>query len=362
MLGSKGLNHLRRFLALCALFFNCGGAPASAHTTSLSYCEISIHETQVAAQLRLNLYELDFAAQLDKNADLRLGDDEVRNGFDLLADRLLANFGVKSAGETGESQLRDLSFSANTGETECSLLFSFSRRLEEEVKFKVTLHNISDSGHWNLAQFRYDGQQEQRFFNLENPETEIELRRGWTSYLKLGTRFLYFSIRSFLNEYEYLAFLIALLVVGGTLGSRVKAAGALLLGHTATFVLGVNGALSLPPRFIDSAVALGVAYIAVENLILKEATNRWLIACFFGLIYGFDFSSAIKDWGLPRKGLIVSLIFFNLGTILGVMTITVLMAWVMNRLTRLQRQRVATTIASVGLMTMGFFWFVKRTL
>lgn len=350
-------------IILFVLWSCCSGwtdKPLLAHTTSISYSEIQIQERQVEVRLRMNLYELNFAAQLDRNSDRFLSDEEIKNGFSRFAPRLFDNFQIRGQGELGRASLERWKFVADTRELECLLTFSFSQILED-VHFKVTLHNITDSGHLDLALLQYDGQQEQRFFNLENSEARVELQRGWMSYLKLGTRFMALGGRRILTGYDYLAFLVGMFLVGQTSSTRLRVAGAFVSSQVLTFLIGALDIATLPSKFVGSAIALSVAYIAVENLLLKETTNRWLVACFFGLIYGFSSSMIVRELGLPRKGRLASLLTFNLGTILAVSIVVAAVSVAFFYLNRFHWQKRVTTWTSLALMCFGFFWFIRRT-
>jgi HupE / UreJ protein len=348
------------FLAFYFIYAGRFHNPLLAHTTGVSYSEIRIYQREVDVHLRLRLSELNFAAQLDSNSDLSISNEEVRIGSSKIARRVFDNFQIEAQGEVGKASLNALKLIPSAGELECSLAYSFSQPIEDVV-LKVTLHNITDTGHWNLAQLQYDDQQEQKYFNLENPTAIIELRRGWMSYVRLGERFLVFGGKRILTGYDSLAFLLGLLLVAQTFNSLVKSVGIFLIAQTLTLQVGALDVISLPPRFVDSAIALSVAYIALENLLLKEVANRWLIAGLFGLIFGFSFSVNIKEWGLPKKGLITSLLSFSLGSILAVGVSAALIFLFLHYLNRFEWQKKATTFASVILVGVGFFWFVKRT-
>jgi hypothetical protein len=348
------------FLAVNLVYAGRANYPLLAHTTGVSYSDIRIYQREISVHLRLRLSELNFAAQLDSNSDLSISNEEVQIGLSRIARRVFDNFQIEAQGEVGKASLNALNLVPSAGELECSLLYSFSQPIEE-VLLRVTLYNITDSGHWNLAQLQYDDQQEQKYFNLENPTAIIELRRGWMSYVRLGERFLVFGGKRILTGYDSLAFLFGLLLVAQTFGSLLKSVGIFLIAQTLTLQVGALDVISLPPRFVDSAIALSVAYIALENLLLKEATNRWLIAGLFGLIFGFSLSVNIKEWGLPKRGLIASLLSFSLGSILGVGVSAALILVFLHYLNRFQWQKKATAFASVVLVGIGFFWFVKRT-
>jgi hypothetical protein len=133
------------------------------------------------------------------------------------------------------------------------------------------------------------------------------------------------------------------------------------MAQLCSFVAGVWTNPMLPARFVSSALALSVIYIAAENLLIEEASHRSWIAGFFGLIYGLGFSSLIRDAGLPERGLGAALIGYQTGIVLSVAG-TVILVFVMTTcFDRLRRQRQAVALASLSLMAFGIFEFVQRT-
>lgn len=347
-------------LAILSIVVSTSEQLIFAHTTSISYSEILIQEKTVQVRLRLNLYEVSFAAQLDGNSDRVLSDAEVRNSFPRWVHKVFDCIQIEGRGETGKASLGEFKFVPDTGALECLLSYSFSQVLEE-VRLRVTLHNLTDSGHLNLALLQYDSQQEQRFFNLENTETRIEVHRGWMSFLKVWTRWLLIGGSRVISSYECVAFLFGLLLVGQGLRSRAKVTGAFLLSQTLTFLLGAFNLVALPQKFVGSAIALSVAYISIENLLIKELSNRWLIALFFGLIYGFSFSSTAAGWALPQKGMLFSLLTISLGIVLAASILAALSSLFLHHLGRLRFHRHVTTLASMILMSFGFLSFARRT-
>jgi hypothetical protein len=331
-----------------------------AHTTSISYSEILIQEKTVQVRLRLNLYEVKFATQLDGNSDRILSDAEVRSSFPAWVHKVFDCIQIEGRGELGKASLSEFKFMTDTGALECLLSYSFSQVLEE-VRFKVTLHNLTDSGHLNLALLKYDSQQEQRFFNLENTETRIEVHRGGMSFLKLWTHWLLIGGSRVISSYECVAFLFGLLLVGQNLKNQAKVTGAFLLSQTVTFLIGAFNLVALPQKFIGSAVALSVAYISIENLLIKELSNRWLIALFFGLIYGFSFSSTSVEWAFPQRGRLFSLLTINLGVAFVVSVVAALSSLLRHYVGRLRFHKQVITLTSMILMSFGFLSFAKRT-
>lgn len=91
---------------------------------------------------------------------------------------------------------------------------------------------------------------------------------------------------------------------------------AFTLAHSITLVISAIGLVTLPSRFVETAIALSVVAAAVNNL-LRTIDARWAVAFALGLLHGFGFSSVLIDLGLPSHELIGALLGFNLGVELG---------------------------------------------
>lgn len=91
---------------------------------------------------------------------------------------------------------------------------------------------------------------------------------------------------------------------------------AFTLAHSITLVISAIGLVSLPSRFVETAIALSVVAAALNN-ILRTIDARWAVAFGLGLLHGFGFSSVLIDLGLPSHELIGALLGFNLGVELG---------------------------------------------
>ena len=97
---------------------------------------------------------------------------------------------------------------------------------------------------------------------------------------------------------------------------------AFTLAHSITLVISATGLVSLPSRFVETAIALSVVAAALNNL-LRTVDARWAVAFALGLLHGFGFSSVLIDLGLPSQELIGALLGFNVGVELGQAAIVV---------------------------------------
>ncbi|NVB76882.1 MAG: HupE/UreJ family protein [Kofleriaceae bacterium] len=91
---------------------------------------------------------------------------------------------------------------------------------------------------------------------------------------------------------------------------------AFTLAHSITLVISAVGLVTLPSRFVETAIALSVVAAALNNLV-RAVDARWAVAFALGLLHGFGFSSVLIDLGLPSHELIGTLLGFNVGVELG---------------------------------------------
>lgn len=90
------------------------------------------------------------------------------------------------------------------------------------------------------------------------------------------------------------------------------------LAHSLTLGLTLYGMVSLPERIVEIAIALSIAFIAVENLFI-ERLSRWRpwVVFGFGLIHGLGFAHSFDLHRMDESHFLPALFSFNLGIELG---------------------------------------------
>jgi hypothetical protein len=129
------------------------------------------------------------------------------------------------------------------------------------------------------------------------------------------------------------------------------------VAHSITLGLTMYGVVSLSPRIVEPAIALSIAYIAIENLMTNEL-KPWrvgIVFC-FGLLHGMGFAGVLRDLGLPRREFLTALVSFNAGVEGGQLFVISIAAIVF---ARKWRSRVVVP-ASLAIAAMGLFWTVQR--
>jgi hypothetical protein len=118
---------------------------------------------------------------------------------------------------------------------------------------------------------------------------------------------------------DHVLFVVALVLGAGYRPRRVVLLLSLFtLAHTLTLVLGAVGWVVLPSSVIEPLIALSIAFVAIENLLLEGAQRyRPYVVVLFGLLHGQGFAGALKEAGVPQGSFLLSLLSFNVGVELG---------------------------------------------
>jgi hydrogenase/urease accessory protein HupE len=173
---------------------------------------------------------------------------------------------------------------------------------------------------------------------------------------------------------DHIAFLIGVLLLGGSFRQLVGIVTAFTVAHSVTLALATLGWVVPPPRLIEPLIALSIVAVGVENLLSLRAPlsaervraaigHRWRLTLGFGLVHGFGFAGALRALELPRALLAPSLLTFNLGVELGQLVIVAL-AWPILHWLRGLRLMWPGGIrwASAGVAALGVYWLLERVL
>ena len=138
-------------------------------------------------------------------------------------------------------------------------------------------------------------------------------------YLKLGI--------SHIVPYglDHILFVVSLCLLNTKFKTILWQATAFTVAHTITLALSMKGIIKLPSDIIEPLIALSIAFVAIENILLSEL-KAWRIAIIFmfGLVHGMGFASALNEIGLPRNKFFTSIFSFNVGVELGQISVITL--------------------------------------
>jgi hypothetical protein len=157
-------------------------------------------------------------------------------------------------------------------------------------------------------------------------------------------------------------FLLGLLVLGGGPRYLVKVVSAFTVAHSLTLSLAVLDVISLPARWVESAIALSIVYVAAENFWRREQAlrSRWLVTFGFGLVHGLGFAGILKDLAPSRTNLAVSLAGFNAGVEIGQVAVVGAVCLVLACLRARRQETAVRRLVSALAAVAGSVWFIQR--
>jgi hypothetical protein len=231
------------------------------------------------------------------------------------------------------------------------------------VTVRIGLLERLPRGHVHLADVRVGARVESRVVREGDPVVELAARSRPSR--ELG-RYLLLGVEHIFTGWDHLAFLVGLLLLGGSLRAIAAIVTSFTIAHSVTLALAVLGALAIPQRVVEPLIAGSVVYVALENLrALRRGAGPPLpragIAFGFGLVHGFGFAGILGELGLPPAGLAASLLSFNLGVELGQLAVVSVAVPALGLLARRPRLALAAVRGgSVVIGVAGVSWLVAR--
>ena len=341
---------------------------AAAHQSSVVYGDVVAQGRTVDVTLQIAHSDLYEALGLDKDRPASTAEAEAgaeRIGRYVQARLSVENHGHPCAGTAEQHAL--LPKQSGDG-------FFFVQRLRfrchrslEDARLTYSLFFDVDPRHQCLLRLRSDGESgpvetEQVF---RSSSRSLPLGRPLSTWDNLRD-YSALGVEHIFTGYDHLAFLFALLIIAAAAaasgsgatgdgaspardpadspaaaasasrspmsanGARrgllavVRIVTAFTLAHSVTLCLSGLGIVSLPGRLVESFIAASIGYVAIENLLRPVPRHRFLLTFAFGLVHGFGFASVLKEIGLPRRGLLLSLLSFNVGVELGQLVVVAL--------------------------------------
>jgi hypothetical protein len=230
------------------------------------------------------------------------------------------------------------------------------------LEIEDDLPDALGADHHTIALIVWPGGTHSAAFGAESRHAELVIgadapgMKGAGSFFALG-------IEHILTGYDHLLFLLVLILRGRDLLQLLKIVTAFTLAHTVTLGLAAYDVVTLPGAFVEAVIALSIAYVAAENLFPRFAiSRRWTVSFLFGLVHGFGFSSVLREIGLPRENLLLSLLNFNLGVEAGQAAMVVAALPLLLYIRRRPWEPRFTMAVSAIVLVVGLVLFLERAL
>jgi hypothetical protein len=288
-------------------------APAWAHVVSMSTGELTVDGPTAVYELRMPMYEVAHMANPESLMDHIRFDDAHRTSAKCHED---------------------------DGTYVCIANYEFSG-LIDRLDVECTFYQVTVPNHVHLLHAAQGANSDQAVFDQSFPRAQIRFHPP--SRFELAARDLA------AGAWRGLASPAGLFLLVVILAARSGREAALL---TAMYVAGewimrpIGPAIPWPlaPKFLEAAMALSVAYFALEILILPEAGKRWAIVLALGLFHGLLFASFPAAYLAGATAVLAMLV--------------ALFAWVALRWATPLVRRVGAGV----LLAAGLGWFAVRVI
>ena len=408
------LPNMLSFLMVFSVFFAAffASTSAQAHKPSDSYLTMSVPKdgSDVAVRWDIALRDLDYVLQLDRDNDGALTWGEVRARGDDITKYATANLALSSKDKAcALTTAAPMQLDKHSDGTYAVLSLSAAcgAALSDALQVKYSLLFDVDPSHRGLVQWlppgssSKDGKAEEALsviLGIESATQNLPFQppsqwQSFKQYVVEGAFHIWIG-------YDHILFLLSLLLPAVLIFSKnqtvrpepvegsiqtiqqaqpkrtliqpapsfiaalkevLKVVTAFTLAHSITLSLAALGVVSLPSRWVESAIAASIIVAAVQNIRGVVDSKRWGMAFGFGLIHGFGFASVLADLGLPQNALITALVGFNVGIEGGQLAIVAvfmpLAFWL--RSTRFYQVGIFKW-GSVLIALLALYWFVQR--
>lgn len=121
---------------------------------------------------------------------------------------------------------------------------------------------------------------------------------------------------------DHVLFVLGIFLLSGKARSVLWQVSAFTVAHSITLGLSLYGLVHVSSRIVEPMIAISIAYVAIENIVLSELKSWRIVLVFaFGLLHGLGFAGALKELGLPCSEFLTALLTFNLGVEAGQLSV-----------------------------------------
>ena len=367
---------IARVLSSFILFVTTG--TVLAHKPSDSYLSLKVDGSQVCGQWDLALRDLEVAIRLDANDDGNITWGELRAQHAAIAAYVRARLRISSDGKWASLRITRQAVDQHADGGYAVVNFAVDG-LGAPAQIQVDYQALFDldPSHRGLFRLEARNQTRQAVFapGTERQQFDLAVPQPLREFLSFGRE----GIWHIWVGFDHLLFLVALLLpavlwqqgrewapVGEfrpALMNVVKVVTAFSLAHSLTLSLATLGVVSLPTRWVESAIAASVVLAAANNLWPVVGDRGWMVAFGFGLVHGFGFANVLAELGLRHGALARALVAFNLGVEAGQLAIVAAFFPLAFLLRGTWFYRVLTLrFGSAGIVLLASGWMLERLL
>lgn len=366
---------------LIVFVFTFSASIAQAHESSTAYLNLS--EANIAngsgstykAEYELSLRDLALLIDVDSNKDLQVSWAEVKAQQPLIEQLIATQVQLQAKDNVCKiTRFAPLAINTRGGFNYLYTDFNVSCDSDLDLIDYQVLAGI-DANH-RLILTQANSQLPLQVLSVG--QTPLGLADGAGSgWLAIATNFLKSGVHHLLIGWDHLLFLFVLLIPAvykrheKQLVAVTKPGSALLevfwiatsftLAHSITLTLAALQIVSIPAKFIESLIALSIAFAAINNLVPLLRVRAVYLAFVFGLIHGFGFANVLIDLPLATSERVLALFSFNVGIEIGQLVFITLVFPIalLLRHTRFYKSVIFYTGSLVSVI-IALWWFFER--
>ncbi len=232
------------------------------------------------------------------------------------------------------------------------------------IKFTNTVLLESTGSYRHFARIQLGDEIQTTAFNSAFPTFDLRVAEPELGGLDVFVRYLVEGLEHIILGPDHVLFVILLILIAAGFKRMVWVVSSFTLAHSITLGLSALNLVNLSPAVIEPAIALTIAFVAIETMVRREPP-RYLVAItfIFGLVHGFGFSYVLRDnVGLPTQALLPALAGFNIGVELGQLGIVLLLFPARRWLVGKAFERKVVIGLSVIALGISIYWILERTL
>ena len=344
-------------LTLCVL-----AAPAAAHRTNLTRGLVQLDGSVVTYVLTISAHDIAVAAGVPTDFVTPLEAADFAPNMAELKDYVGGRVVI-------ESDVGPCPFTVDTDTAALpeSLIVTLTARCAAVVN-RLTIHYLIflfdvDRRHRSIGrvilpaggevEFLFDARVTRFTTEITQPEPPPPWHVRLFRLIDLGVEHILLGI-------DHILFVLLLVVAVPRLWPVVRIVTAFTISHSITLGLAWYGVIDLPGRLVETAIALSIAYVAVENILGRGVRWRWMVAGFFGLVHGLGFYGVLSALDLAGSSAALTLAGFNIGVEIGQLAIVAAAAapliWARNK----PWYRRAVRILSGAVLLIALLWAAQR--
>jgi hydrogenase/urease accessory protein HupE len=353
-------------LILAGLAFTALAAvPAQAHNAGVSTSRITINERSVSVEINALGRDYEKAAGV---RFLEAGSGLVNPvALAVMAPAVLTYVGDHVAVLAGNQPCARGVATARPADTHVLVTVAWTCPADGELRYRVTLFQDVDPAARHVAVVA--AAHGEREFVLDRDVPQMDLSGAGSSTAQVVGRFVRAGIEHIFLGYDHIAFLVAVILWGRSLWPLVKVVTAFTLAHSLTLSLAVLDIVRLPSSVVEPLIAATIVFVAAENFFVHDIRKRWRATFVLGLVHGFGFAGALREYGLPTDAMAPALAAFNIGVEIGQVTIVALVFPLLLLSDRIGRTNAARKgrnpavvyACSAAILGFGLYWLIERT-